>query len=175
VITFGGSDPQGFTLKAARALSGLPAAIEIVAVAGPAFSYQREFEALEKELRRRVPLMRQVEGHIADLMFEADLVVCSGGMTVYEIAALGTPGLVLAQNTREEARMRAFARRGSIEFLGLGTEVAEDSIAARTRALLEDAAARRAMSRNGRSMVDGLGAERAAELVLGSARRRERG
>jgi spore coat polysaccharide biosynthesis predicted glycosyltransferase SpsG/CTP:molybdopterin cytidylyltransferase MocA len=174
VITFGGSDPQGFTLKAARALAGLPEAIEIVAVAGPAFSYQREFEALQKQLARRVPLMRQVEGHIADLMFEADLVLCSGGMTVYEVAALGTPGLVLAQNTREEARMRAFARRGSIEFMGLGTEVPEERIAARSRALLEDADARRAMSRNGRALVDGLGAERAAELVLGSARRRER-
>ncbi len=175
VLTFGGSDPQGFTLKAARALVGLPERIEIVAVAGPAFSYQREFEALQKQLSRRVPLMRQLEGHIADVMFEADLVLCSGGMTVYEIAALGTPGLVLAQNTREEARMRAFARRGSVEFLGLGTEVAEQSIAARALALLEDAGARGAMSRNGRAMVDGLGAERAAELVLGSARRKERG
>jgi spore coat polysaccharide biosynthesis predicted glycosyltransferase SpsG len=94
-------------------------------------------------------------------------------MTVYEIAALGTPGIVLAQNTREEARMRAFARRGSVEFLGLGTAVSEAEIALRARALLLDAAARRRMSESGRSMVDGLGAQRTAELVLGSARTKE--
>jgi spore coat polysaccharide biosynthesis predicted glycosyltransferase SpsG/2-C-methyl-D-erythritol 4-phosphate cytidylyltransferase len=173
VLTFGGSDPQGLTLKAARALSGLGEGLEVVAVAGPAFSYQREFEALQASLGRRVPLMKQLEGHIADLMFEADLVLCSGGMTVYEIAALGTPGLVLAQNTREEARMRAFARRGSIEFLGLGTALGEAEIAERTRSLLADVDARRRMSERGRAMVDGMGAERTAELVLGSARAKE--
>src|SRR5262249_21558871 len=140
LLTFGGSDPQGLTLKAAQALESLPDAIEIVAVAGPAFSYQKEFEALQARLRRKVTLMRQVEGHIADLMFEADLVLCSGGMTVYEIAALGTPGLVLAQNTREEARMRAFARHGSVEFLGLGSELGEAQIAGRARELLADPA-----------------------------------
>jgi spore coat polysaccharide biosynthesis predicted glycosyltransferase SpsG/CMP-N-acetylneuraminic acid synthetase len=173
LLTFGGSDPQGLTLKAARALETLPEVIEIVAVAGPAFSYLREFEALQETLKRKVTLMRQVEGHIADLMFESDLVLCSGGMTVYEIAALGTPGLVLAQNTREEARMRTFARRGSVEFLGLGSELSEVLIATRTRELLEDVARRREMSVRGRGLVDGLGALRTAELVLGSARARE--
>jgi spore coat polysaccharide biosynthesis predicted glycosyltransferase SpsG/CMP-N-acetylneuraminic acid synthetase len=173
VLTFGGSDPQGLTLKAARALQALPASVEAVAVAGPAFSYQKEFETLQATLGRRVPLMKQLEGHIADLMFEADLVLCSGGMTVYEIAALGTPGLVLAQNTREEARMRAFARRGSVEFLGLGTEVSEERLLERTQQLLADAPARRRMSDSGRGMVDGMGAVRTAELVLGSARAKE--
>ncbi len=173
VLTFGGSDPQALSLKAARALQALPAEVEVVAVAGPAFSYQKEFEALQASLRRRVPLMKQLEGHIADLMFAADLVLCSGGMTVYEIAALGTPGLVLAQNTREQARMAAFARRGSVEFLGLGTEVGEAQILERTRSLLLDVAARRGMSERGRAMVDGLGAERAAELVLQSVRSKE--
>ncbi|HET7292537.1 MAG TPA: hypothetical protein VFM88_08940 [Vicinamibacteria bacterium] len=173
LLTFGGSDPQGLTLKAARALETLPGGIELVAVAGPAFSYQREFEALQGVLKRKVTLMRQVEGHIADLMFEADLVLCSGGMTVYEIAALGTPGLVLAQNTREEARMRAFARRGSVEFLGLGSDIGEEEIARRVRELLGDVARRREMSRRGRSLVDGLGALRTAELVLESARAKD--
>ena len=91
---------------------------------------------------------------------------CSGGMSVYEIAALGTPGLVLGQNMREDARMRAFAAHGTIDYLGLGTEVDEGVLARATAALLQDAERRRRMSARGRELVDGLGATRAAEVVL---------
>jgi spore coat polysaccharide biosynthesis predicted glycosyltransferase SpsG len=173
LLSFGGSDPQGLTLKAARALAGLPPEVELLAVAGPAFSYRREFEALAAALPRRVPLIHEAGGHIADLMQEADVVVCSGGMSVYEIAALGTPGIVIAQNAREDGRMRAFARRGTVEYLGLGTEVDADTLGGAVIALLRDASRRREMSARGRELVDGQGALRAAELVLDAVRQQE--
>ena len=168
LLSFGGSDPQGLTLKAARALQALPAGIEIVAVAGPAFSHRAEFEALAPSLGRRVVLINQAGGHIADLMFDADVVVGSGGMSVYEIAALGTPGIVLGQNAKEDRRMREFARHGTVEYLGLGTEVDEAGLAQTVERLLADAPRRRAMSERGRTLVDGWGAVRAADLVLQS-------
>jgi spore coat polysaccharide biosynthesis predicted glycosyltransferase SpsG/CMP-N-acetylneuraminic acid synthetase len=171
LLTFGGSDPQGLTLKAARSLEALAAGVEVVAVAGPAFSYRREFEAMAPDLLRRIPLINEAGGHIADLMLEADVVVCSGGMSVYEIAALGTPGLVLAQNAKEDARMREFERRGTVEYLGLGTDVNEGALRSAVERLLADTARRRAMSDRGRALVDGLGAARAAEVVLGAAER----
>lgn len=166
LLSFGGSDPQGLTLLAARALSALPEAIELVAVAGPAFSCRREFGELQRRLPRRIPLINEAGGHIADLMLEADVVVGSGGMSVYEIAALGTPGVVLAQNAKEDKRMREFARHGTVEYLGLGTGVEEAALLAHVQALLADPGRRREMSERGRRLVDGLGAARAAELVL---------
>jgi CMP-N-acetylneuraminic acid synthetase/spore coat polysaccharide biosynthesis predicted glycosyltransferase SpsG len=172
LLSFGGSDPQGLTLKAARALQSLPAGTELVAVAGPAFSYRAEFEELSRTLGRRVPLINQAGGHIADLMFEADVVVGSGGMSVYEIAALGTPGIILGQNAKEDRRMREFARHGTVEYLGLGTEVEEAGLAQAVERLLGDAPRRREMSARGRALVDGWGAVRAADLVLQSAQAR---
>jgi spore coat polysaccharide biosynthesis predicted glycosyltransferase SpsG/CMP-N-acetylneuraminic acid synthetase len=169
LLSFGGSDPQGLTLKAARALQTLPAGIEIVAVAGPAFSHRAEFESLAPMLGRRVVLINQAGGHIADLMFDADIVVGSGGMSVYEIAALGTPGIVLGQNAKEDRRMREFARHGTVDYLGLGTEVDETALAQAVEGLLHDAPRRRLMSERGRTLVDGWGAVRAADLVLQSA------
>jgi len=144
-----------------------------VAVAGPAFSYRREFEALERTLTRRVPLIHEAGGHIADLMLDADVVLSSGGMSVYEIAALGTPGIVLGQNLREDQRMREFAKRGTIEYLGLGTDVDETAIEAAVRSLLEQTSRRREMSARGRKLVDGLGAQRTAEVIL-DRRQRDR-
>jgi spore coat polysaccharide biosynthesis predicted glycosyltransferase SpsG len=102
---------------------------------------------------------------MADILVEADLVLCSGGMTVFEIAALGRPGLVLCQNAKEEARMQRFAREGSILHLGLGTEVGEDVIRERTAALLNDHAARRKMSEAGAKLVEPGGAANAASVI----------
>jgi spore coat polysaccharide biosynthesis predicted glycosyltransferase SpsG/CMP-N-acetylneuraminic acid synthetase len=171
LLTFGGSDPQALTLKAARALQALPAGIELLAVAGPAFSYRQEFEALRQTLSRKVTLIHEAGGHIADLMLEADVVVCSGGMSVYEIAALGTPGIVLGQNLREEKRMREFQHHGSVEYLGLGSDVDEAALASAVGLLLQQPERRRQMSAKGRALVDGLGAARAAEVVRNSATR----
>jgi CMP-N-acetylneuraminic acid synthetase/spore coat polysaccharide biosynthesis predicted glycosyltransferase SpsG len=172
LLSFGGSDPQGLTVKAARALGSLPHAIEIVAVAGPAFSDSRALDALLPALPRPLRIEREVGGdRLAELMLDADLMVGSGGMSVYEIAALGTPGVVLAQNEREDRRMADFARTGTVRYLGLGPEVAEDGILSAVEELLRDAPLRRAMSARGRDLVDGAGAARAAEAVLASHHR----
>jgi spore coat polysaccharide biosynthesis predicted glycosyltransferase SpsG/CMP-N-acetylneuraminic acid synthetase len=174
LLSFGGSDPQGLTLLALRATRDLPASVEVVAVTGPAFADQKRLEALVAGLPRAPRLVHAAPGgHIADLMQEADVVVCSGGMSVYEIAALGTPGIVLGQNAREDERMRGFATKGTLQYLGLGTEVSEAALRQAILGLLEDAPRRRAMSERGRALVDGMGAARTAELVLDEERRRE--
>jgi spore coat polysaccharide biosynthesis predicted glycosyltransferase SpsG/CMP-N-acetylneuraminic acid synthetase len=171
LLSFGGSDPQGLTVQATRALASLPAGIEIVAVAGPAFAFHRELESTLSLTPGRVRVVREA-GHIAELMLEADVMVGSGGMSVYEIAALGTPGVILAQNAREDERMREFARHGTVLYLGLGTDITEETLRETVRGLLEDAATRRAMSARGRALVDGRGAVRVADEVLASHRGR---
>lgn len=166
LLSFGGSDPQALTLKAARALQGLPPSVEIVAVAGPAFAHRKDLETLVATLGRRVTLINEAGGHISELMLDADLMVGSGGMSVYEIAALGTPGIVLGQNAREDKRMQEFARHGTVEYLGLGPDVDEARLLEAVRALLADFDRRKVMSERGRALVDGLGAARTAEVVL---------
>ena len=166
LLTFGGADPQGLTLKVARALAPLTHDIEVISVAGPAFPHTRVFEALQRTLGKNLPLVSGLEVQIADLMLDADLVLCSGGMSVYEIAALGAPGVVLAQNAREDRRMREFSRFGTIEYLGLGVDVDETTILDAVRGLLADRGRRKSMSSKGQTLVDGFGAARAAEIVL---------
>jgi spore coat polysaccharide biosynthesis predicted glycosyltransferase SpsG/CMP-N-acetylneuraminic acid synthetase len=174
LLSFGGSDPQSLTLLALRATQDLEDAVEVVAVTGPAFADQKRLETLVAGLSRPPRLVHAAPGgHIADLMQEADVVVCSGGMSVYEIAALGTPGIVLGQNAREDERMRGFAKNGTVQYLGLGSEVGEAALRQAILELLQDAPRRRSMSQRGRALVDGMGALRTAELVLDEERRRE--
>ena len=118
-------DPQGApgARRASRALRHHRSSARPSAIVGSS-----------RRCSRRLPfqpkVLKNVE-HMADILFEADLVICSGGMTVYEIAALGRPGIVMCQNARELKRMEMFAQYGSIVHLGLGTEVGQETIAAR--------------------------------------------
>jgi spore coat polysaccharide biosynthesis predicted glycosyltransferase SpsG len=173
VLSFGGSDPQKLTLKALSALAPLAASVgdlEVTAVLGPAFGHRPELDELLTRLSYRPRILSHVE-HMADILVEADLVVCSGGMTVFEIAALGRPGLVLCQNAKEEARMRRFSRDGSILHLGLGTEVGEDVIRDGVSRLLYDREARLRMSEAGTKLVDAHGASRVANVMKEESQR----
>ena len=170
VISFGGSDPQGLTLKVLRALDALDSLdktkseLGVKAILGPAFSYGQELGELLPKLHYQPILLENVE-HMAEILSEADLVFCAGGMTVYEIAALGVPGIVMCQNAREVRRMEHFSRSGSVEHLGLGTEVEEKRITEAAEALLANETRRRAMSESGGKLVDARGAQRVAEVV----------
>lgn len=173
VLSFGGSDPQGLTLKALSALDPLLETLpelEVTAVLGPAFAYGRELEELVETLGFEPRVLRNVE-HMADIFFEADLVVCSGGMTVFEIAALGRPGIVICQNAREKKRMEEFSRYGTILHLGLGTEVELGALRDAAASLLVDGERRRLMSEAGARLVDARGAVRVAEVLMNTEAR----
>ena len=117
-----------------------------------------------------MPVVLESVENMAETLSGADLVFCSGGMTVFEIAALGTPGVVLCQNARELRRMEAFARKGSIVHLGLGTEVGEVLIRETARELLDKVERRTSLSEAGRNLVDGVGTQRAAKVVIAAPR-----
>ena len=54
-------------------------------------------------------------------MLEADIIFTSAGRTVYEVASLGIPCIVLAQNSRELTHYFASSENGFVN-LGLGTK-----------------------------------------------------
>lgn len=166
VVSFGGSDPQKLTLKTLSALEPLVTSLDLAVnvVLGPAFAFAPELSELVSRLRYPPRISTNVE-HMADILFEADLVLCSGGMTVFEIAALGRPGVVLCQNAKEELRMEKFSRYGSVVHLGLGPDVADETLRAAVRELLTDREKRRRMSEAGTRLVDARGAARVARVM----------
>jgi CMP-N-acetylneuraminic acid synthetase/spore coat polysaccharide biosynthesis predicted glycosyltransferase SpsG len=157
VVSFGQSDPQGLTLKVLSALDGLQdeiADLTVHVVLGPAYGYRLELERLLARLTLP-PFISQSTHNMAETFFESDLVFCSDNLTVFEIAVLGTPGVVLSQNVRQGRRMETFGRRGSIVHLGLAPEVEEALIRETARELLGSAERRRRMSDAGRSLWKG--------------------
>lgn len=160
LLTFGGVDPNNLTRKVLAAIAGecRGRGIRLKVVAG--FGYQA-FDTLapfpEVEVVRNT---RNIASHMA----AADLVFTSAGRTTYEIASLGVPCIVMAQNAREMTHLFANADNGFLH-LGMGADVDEASLRRAFLGLVDDAAARRDMAGRMRATDLRAGRERVGLLI----------
>lgn len=65
--------------------------------------------------------------YVSEYIEKADLAITSQGRTVYELASLGVPAIVLAQNEREQLHSFAQMKNGFFN-LGLGTDVNDQTL-----------------------------------------------
>jgi spore coat polysaccharide biosynthesis predicted glycosyltransferase SpsG len=108
--------------------------------------------------------------NMARRMREADIVFTSAGRTTFEVACVGTPAIVIAQNERELSHLFATEANGFLN-LGLGTDLDDAAIASSLELLIGDEARRREMQRRltRTNLTDGL--ERVRLLIEGLATR----
>lgn len=133
LITFGGVDPNNYTKKCIEAIYPYcqKHAIKITVVAGFGYRCYESIEGFEGvEICRNVP-------NISYYIARADLIFTSAGRTTYEVASLGVPSIVLAQNERELTHFFASSEFGFVN-LGLGSDVDEAQILRTFSALCED-------------------------------------
>ena len=165
LITMGGSDPAGLTLKAVRALRSLKEPFEAVVLLGPSFLHEQE---LKKELAlagTRFGVMRNVS-NVARLMRESDLAVASFGVTAYELAACGVPAVYLCLTPDHAMSASAFTREKMAISLGVHSHVSVMKLASAVGRLLRDAPRRQKMSTICRRRMDGRGTERIASATV---------
>ena len=103
---------------------------------------------------------------LVPLIVEADLAICSGGITLAEMAALGTPAVAVTQNYYQHFAASEFHRRGTCIHLGYGKDVTEEKIKNTVRRLITSYDLRKEMSHKGRKLVDGKGAIRVVKEIL---------
>jgi len=115
LITFGGVDPNNYTKKVLDSIYDycIKNNINIDIVAG--FGYDK-YDTL-KEFKN-IKVHKNIS-NLSYFMYKSDLVFTSAGRTVYEIASIGTPAIVLAQNERELTHFFASSEYGFLN-LGLG-------------------------------------------------------
>ncbi len=140
LITFGGVDPNNYTRMCIEAIYDYcrDHSIKITVVAGFGYSGYEGIEGYEG-----VEICRSVS-NISYYIARADLVFTSAGRTTYEVASLGVPSIVLAQNERELTHFFASSEFGFVN-LGLGTTVETAQILQTFAALCDDERSRRYM------------------------------
>ncbi|MFC1907384.1 PseG/SpsG family protein [Chloroflexota bacterium] len=165
LVTQGGSDTYGVTIKIARALDKVDDSIEIILLLGPAFKHEKELEAVQRESRRHFIIERDIRD-VFSLFSRCDLAITGGGMTLFELAAVGVPSIVLTQEYKEIETIERIYDYGFIKNLGLSENVSDEDIYHSVNELIENYSLRNKMSEVSRKIVDGLGAERIVDIIL---------
>jgi spore coat polysaccharide biosynthesis protein SpsF len=165
LVAMGGSDPQGLTLRCAKALAPLDLMLRIRFVIGAgmkdAQTVARSLVALKKNYET-------VEGaeDLTAAYASADLALCAFGVTAFELAACGVPAIYLGLTEDHATSASAFADAGMGIALGVADRVPDDEIARTVQWLMSKPQTRRDMRNAGLSLMDGQGAARiAADLA----------
>jgi spore coat polysaccharide biosynthesis protein SpsF len=165
LVTMGGSDPQGLTLRAARALAALDPVFRARFVIGPGMERR---ESVARAIVALKPSFETIEG-ADDLTTEyanADAALAAFGVSAYELAAFGVPAIYLGLTEDHALSASAFEHAGMGVSLGVAKDVPDPAIISAVRQLLSDAPRRREMRTAGLMTIDGRGADRiAADLM----------
>jgi UDP-2,4-diacetamido-2,4,6-trideoxy-beta-L-altropyranose hydrolase len=165
LVTVGGGDPGDLTSRlvewAARALGEVEQDVVVGPFAGRSAALRRAVEATGG----RVALHEDPKD-IAGLMLAADLALCGGGQTTYELAATGTPALAIRLAENQTLNLTSLAEAGTLDWVGdVGNADLEAKIGRALAGIADDPTRRAQMSRQGRALVDGRGAARVARAV----------
>lgn len=167
-VFYGGTDAHDLTGRTLRAASR-PGLRDIPAdvVLGATNPHRQEVEALAET--RPGTTVHAPQPALADLMSACSVAASAGGVTLWERLCVGLPGVVVSLADNQVPSCRALADAGLIDYLGPIEDASEEAIAAALMAVLDDAELTGATAERGQAVVDGLGAERVAEVLVPSA------
>jgi spore coat polysaccharide biosynthesis predicted glycosyltransferase SpsG len=152
LVTLGGSDTYGVTVKVARCLRAKSR--EATIILGPGFLHDAE---LSEVIGKDIDVKRGVNSLIAE--FERyDLAITGGGITPFEATASGLPCIVIANEPFEVANAYELVRLGAAVFAGYHEHL-DEAMLSRDLPLEE-------MSRAGINRIDLSGVERVARELM---------
>lgn len=123
LITFGGVDPNNYTKKVVESVYEYCENNDIKITIILGFGYQN-YDTLSQF--KTITIKKNVS-NISKYMLKADLIFTSAGRTIYEVASIGTPAIVLAQNEREMTHFFANEEYGFIN-LDLGYKLSNQEL-----------------------------------------------
>lgn len=163
LITMGGSDPYNLTEMVLKALWTVDG-IEVTTVLGPAF---RMTDSMEEFIRRsggRFSFLFNVKD-MAPVMRSAHVAFTAVGTTVYELAYMGVPSVLIGNYDSDAEDLAMLEGLGIAKSLGHYREIDQHAISGAAEMLRDDPAAWHEMSLKARGLTDGDGAARIASLI----------
>jgi spore coat polysaccharide biosynthesis predicted glycosyltransferase SpsG len=168
LISCGGSDPKNLTLLALRGIEALSEKLNVRVIVGPLFDkhLKMNLKNTVEDSKHCITLMDAPQTLVSHMLW-CDLAIATSGLTKYELAATGTPAILLSMDEVDHLINQPFAALGST--LDLGVEVTAELIAEQVSQLLANYNARVRMAMRGHQAVDGNGAKR---LIAETIRKR---
>ena len=164
MIIFGGADPANLTgrlYEICKVLHEKHKELEFHFITG--FAYEHKDEVVTDE-KYHIYVHHDVK-RVSSYMSKADLAVTSQGRTIYELASMGVPAIVMAQNEREAEHVFAGIQNGFIN-LGLGVKTDAITIIQTIKWLVETPNVRKEMRKLQLTKEFEKGQQRVIRLIL---------
>jgi spore coat polysaccharide biosynthesis predicted glycosyltransferase SpsG len=160
VVTMGGTDPARATERVIDALlqppaSGLAADI-LVGAANPR---RNDLEIAVESARPRLQVFVGAK-NIRAIFSGAAFAVTAGGTTVYELARLGTPMILMSIADNQRRTCANLAAIGAAEYLGWHDELSVENLAGRLAGFASAHDIRGRLAARAAKLVDGHGVQR---------------
>lgn len=157
IITLGGSDPNDQTMRVLNILDRMGFERDKCAILGP--GYQGQAANKKGLVTVRNP------SNMSELLDEADLVISAAGGTSMELAHLGLPMALIALADNQLENAIAIDKAGAGLYLGEALKISDESITNSLHKLINDDDRRRAYSKNGLKLIDGLSHKRISDQI----------
>jgi UDP-2,4-diacetamido-2,4,6-trideoxy-beta-L-altropyranose hydrolase len=162
LIFFGGVDSDNYTGLALESLATLAIkAIKIDIVIGAQHPYR---ELIQKTCDSRGYKCHVQTSRMAELMAEADMAIGAGGTATWERCCLGLPAMSLCVAENQRKQLSDAAEVGLLYSIS-SKDNAVDAICSHTKALLENPALLKLISRTEMDLVDGRGVARIVNVM----------
>ena len=169
LVSLGGTDPSHLTEKVVEACLGLPttASCNITLILGAGNSSYEKIMDLIKSAPKHISFnVLQDVSSLSFFMEKADLAISSQGRTMYELAYMTVPTIIMAQNPRELTHEFGYLSNGFIN-LGLGTDIDVHTICETIVWLMNCPQIRQQMKKRMASMDLEKGIYRVKKIILG--------
>lgn len=165
-IFMGGMDRNGVTLKVIDILSQWRTGLQINAIAGNGFRYLKELRSMASgSCENEITVYHNID-FIDEVFFNSDVAFTCGGDSLYELACVGTPAIILYEEEHEREVGTSFEVAGFGFCGGSGAMVEKDEVLSILNRYSKEL--REQHSAAGKKMVDGLGCQRVLKVLLGN-------
>ena len=168
LIMFGGTDPCNVTDKTIRAITKLSETykdIHYTIIIGAGNKNKSKLKQLLQESDVKATILKDVSV-VSEYMAKADLALSSQGRTMYELAHMTIPTIVVAQNQRELGHEFGYISNGFIN-LGLADELDENTIGEALLWMINSPKIRLQIKNKMKTMQIEKGIYRVKKLILG--------
>ncbi|MCG6167590.1 DUF354 domain-containing protein [Leptospira sp. FAT2] len=164
LLSFGGTDTHFITERILTIVNEIPEKLNVTVNLGPG---SRKTEFLERQLSSSFHNVRFLHPSL-DLLKEfinTDLVICAGGVMLYELAALGVPSLSVAAEIHEIMNIKYFEMKGTTVSLGYEKNMDPGLVKKKIERIIANSESRLSLSRSGKALLDGRGIERVVKIL----------
>lgn len=165
LITMGGTDPQGISLKVIMALKECSNLRITLVLSKLSPFYDVISSEISTECKAKINIIEKSE-KISELMQEHDVILLNGGLTRYEACLTKTPFIAISIHKIQFRITEKLTKLGVGINLGVFDELNKKEIADAVNSLLENYYLRRRISENMKGIFDGLGASRIFRRIV---------